>query len=211
MAKRETRNGLSERLRADIVVGFYRPGEWLRLIDLEERYGVGRFDVRQALAQLATGHTVTHVPNRGYRVAETDRKQRHELTDTRLLLEVPAAQLVIEQAKEEDIAGIEAAARAFDEALESSPYPEAQRLNHAFHRAFYACCRNKTLTDLIHDLRERDLPGEWNQWAAPAKAKASSLDHLEMVAALKARDRERMADIVTRHLTRWREGIVEER
>lgn len=206
MAKRETRRGLAERLRSDIVAGFFRPGEWLRLVDLEERYGVGRFEVRQALAQLASGHTVTHVPNRGYRVAETDRKQRHELTDTRLLLEVPAAQLVIEHAGEEDMARIEAAARAFDEALETSPYPEAQRLNHAFHRAFYACCRNPTLIDLIHELRERDLPGEWNQWATPTKARASSLDHLEMVAALKSRDRDRMAAIITRHLTRWREG-----
>ncbi|MEQ9247618.1 MAG: GntR family transcriptional regulator [Nitratireductor sp.] len=211
MSKREIRNGLSERLRADIAAGFYRPGEWLRLVDLEERYGVGRFDVRQALARLASGHMVSHVPNRGYRVAETDRRQRDELTDTRLMLEVPAALLVIEQASEEDVAKIEAAALAFDDALEAVPYPEAQKLNHAFHHAFYDCCGNRTLIDLIHELRERNLPGEWNQWAMPTKARSSSLDHLEMVEALKTHDRERMAEIITRHLTRWRETPSDQR
>ncbi|WP_367718289.1 GntR family transcriptional regulator [Nitratireductor sp. GISD-1A_MAKvit] len=205
MSKREIKSGLAERLRADIAAGFYRPGEWLRLVDLEERYGVGRFDVRQALAQLATGHMVSHVPNRGYRVAQTDRNQRDELTNTRLLLEVPAAELVLEQATAEDVERIEGAARAFDEALGTVSYPEAQKLNHAFHHAFYACCGNRTLIDLIHELRERNLPGEWNLWAMPAKARSSSLDHLEMVEALKTRDRERMAAVVSRHLTRWRE------
>ncbi|WP_131829650.1 GntR family transcriptional regulator, partial [Teichococcus deserti] len=56
--------------------GGYRPGEWLRLVDLEAQLGAKRFDLRAALAELALRQTLEHVPNRGFRVALPDR-QRH--------------------------------------------------------------------------------------------------------------------------------------
>jgi DNA-binding GntR family transcriptional regulator len=51
---------------------FYRPGEWLRQIDLERKFQASQFDMRSALEELAVRETIEHIPNRGYRVAAVD-------------------------------------------------------------------------------------------------------------------------------------------
>ena len=54
-----------ERIQSDLMLGGYRPGEWLRLVDMEARYDASRFEIRAALARLATIEVLEHVPNRG--------------------------------------------------------------------------------------------------------------------------------------------------
>jgi len=54
---------VTERLRSDIVLGALRPGEWLRQIDLQDRYNCTRSAARTALATLANAHIVEHTPN----------------------------------------------------------------------------------------------------------------------------------------------------
>lgn len=205
-SERESARVLAERLRNDISSGVFHPGEWLRQIDLQARYDAARFAVRQALAELSLSEVLEHVPNRGFRVVERSAQQRDELTDVRLCLEIPAAHLAIDKATHEDIEQISTAAMAFDTAIEIRPYAELRQLNHAFHRALVAACGNATMANLVNEMRERDLPGVWSNWASPARTRASSHDHLEMVAALRQRDKDRMTEVITRHLTRWRES-----
>ncbi|WP_010139004.1 GntR family transcriptional regulator, partial [Oceanicola sp. S124] len=57
MSKTETiaAADVTERLRSDILLGALRPGEWLRQIDLQDRYACTRSSARAALATLAAG------------------------------------------------------------------------------------------------------------------------------------------------------------
>ncbi|MFX7090787.1 GntR family transcriptional regulator, partial [Acinetobacter baumannii] len=71
-------------MAAAIRDGAYRPGEWLRQIDLEERFGAKRFDVRSALSELAVRGTVEHIVNRGYRVAVPDMTAIREILAIRI-------------------------------------------------------------------------------------------------------------------------------
>lgn len=195
---------LRERLRDDISAGVYRPGEWLRQIDIETRYDMPRFTVRQVLAELTLGEVLEHVPNRGFRIAEPSSDKRAEITEVRLYLEIPAALEAIKRATGEDIALVAAAADAFEAGIEHLPYPELRQLNHNFHRALLDICPNATLVNLINELRERNLPGAWSSWASPARMRASSSDHQQMVAALRQRDAELMSEAITNHLTSWK-------
>ncbi|EKE71736.1 MULTISPECIES: GntR family transcriptional regulator [Roseobacteraceae] len=194
---------VTERLRSDIVLGALRPGEWLRQIDLQDRYNCTRSAARTALATLANAHIVEHTPNRGFRVVLPSIEARVEITDVRLMLELPAAAEVVANASDADIADIRAAALAFDAGVDVLPFQQMRGLNHAFHRALVAPLQNSTLASLIHELRERDLPGDWSNWATTAKVRQSSLDHLHMVDAIETGDARALQDIIEVHLTRW--------
>ncbi len=50
----------------DIQSGVAGAGAWLQQIDLQERYGAKRLDVRRALDHLTQKRVIEHVPNRGY-------------------------------------------------------------------------------------------------------------------------------------------------
>ncbi len=198
---------VTERLRSDIVLGALRPGEWLRQIDLQERYRCSRSAARTALAALASAQIVEHAPNRGFRVVQPSVEIRSEITDVRLMLELPAASVIIAQASATEIAQIRAAAMAFNAGGDVLPFQEMRRLNHAFHRALIAPLRNSTLSNRINELRERDLPGDWLNWSTALKVRHSSAAHLQMVEALEAGDAERLRATVVAHLTNWKAGL----
>lgn len=207
MSKSETiAADVTERLRSDILLGALRPGEWLRQIDLQDRYGCTRSAARGALATLAAGQVVEHVPNRGFRVVQPSVEIREEITEVRLMLERPAAEAIVAFATAQDIAAIRAAAQAFLDGVDHLAYPEMRRLNHAFHRALVAPLRNATLVDMINDLRERDLPGDWSSWSTESNVRRSATDHMEMVAALEARDVAGLQALIEAHLTSWKRG-----
>ena len=49
---------LANEIAQAIRLRAFRPGEWLRQIDLEERFEATRFDVRSALDELAVRKTI---------------------------------------------------------------------------------------------------------------------------------------------------------
>eukprot|EP00873_Tetraselmis_striata_P032225 jgi/Tetstr1/452489/TSEL_039525.t1 len=164
------------RLRNDIILGVFRPGEWLRQIDLQDRLGCSRFAVRQALSELTLARVVEHVPNRGFRVAAPSTTIRSEITDVRLMLELPAATEVVAAATAKQIAMVREAAHAFDAAIEDASFQRLRQLNHEFHRALLEPVANETLANLINELRERDLPGDWSSWTSPSSVSSGIID-----------------------------------
>ena len=84
-----------------------------------------------------------HAPNRGFRVVQPSVEIRSEITDVRLMLELPAASVIIAQASATEIAQIRAAAIAFNAGVEVLPFQEMRRLNQAFHRALIAPLRKR--------------------------------------------------------------------
>lgn len=197
---------LRDRLREDLTAGMYRPGEWLRQIDIEGRYDMPRFTVRQVLAELTLAEFLEHVPNRGFRVAEPSATKRAEVTEVRLYLEIPAGHSAIDMASQADVERVAAAADAFEAAIEHASYAQMQQLNHEFHRALLSICPNVTLTALANEMRERNLPGAWAGWSSVARMRASSQQHLAIVEALRHRDKARMTQAITRHLTAWKQA-----
>lgn len=65
---RQLRSFVAEQLRAAILEGRYKPGEWLRQERLAQELNVSQMPVREALKELAAEGLVEHVPYRGARV-----------------------------------------------------------------------------------------------------------------------------------------------
>jgi DNA-binding GntR family transcriptional regulator len=201
----DAERSFSERLREDLLAGQYRPGEWLKQVDLESHYGVNRFEVRIALSELAARHLLDHFPNRGYRVANPTGRQREELYEVRTLLETSAARTAAVRATPADVEQFERLVRRFDQQVRAGNLAGLIQLNGELHDSFYGMCGNTLLSAQIKELRERGIPGRSGTWDALAGVHASNEDHLAMLDMLRRRDAEGLAYVVYRHLNRWRE------
>lgn len=200
-AARKPKRQLATEIATAIRDGAYRPGEWLRQIDLEEKFKAKRFDVRAALTQLAQRKTLEHVANRGYRVAIPDINETHEILAIRILLEIEAANLALPNVGPTEMREIKAHAEAFERAIAEGSMVEQSRSNAAFHDALYRHAPNRKLAELVVEMRDRSLPWPITLWPSHASLLRSAADHRVILAALEARDGQALADAVRRHIT----------
>lgn len=207
-ASKASEKSFNEELRADLLRGRFRAGEWLKQADLENLYKANRFEVRIALSELAARHLLEHIPNRGYRVANPTDGQREQLYETRTILETAAARLVVTRISDADIEAFGMLVYEFERAMEKGGGAKLRELNFELHDKLYRASGNDLLADQIRDLRERGAPGHASgTWNRVAGIRASNTDHMEMLEMLKRRDGEGLAHSVYRHLNRWREFV----
>jgi len=193
---------LASEIAQAIRLGMYRPGEWLRQIDLEEKFQATRFDVRSALEELAIRKTIEHVPNRGYRVAEIDLATYRAIRDTRIILEAGAMAGVVAHIDDAQIARLDELAHAFTEAAVTGTRMQQSEINSAFHHLIYASCGNPVLDETIWALRDRSRGSTVTVWASHEALLASARDHHAMVEALRRRDAAELAALIARHITK---------
>jgi len=192
------------RIKQDILANRYRPGEWLRLADLEQHYQVSRNEVRKALAALATLQALEHVENYGYRLAVFDEKKGREKGQVRLVLESAAAEWIVEKATSTDIERLRQLAEKFEWSIENADMGEIDLSNHDFHRHLISICGNPTMERLVNELRELVLPAPQRPWLTVSGMKQSSQQHFEMVQALATKDVEHLRRVTHLHISRWR-------
>jgi DNA-binding GntR family transcriptional regulator len=195
-----SRRALANEIAQAIRLRMYRPGEWLRQIDLEEKFQATRFDVRAALEELAVRKTIEHVPNRGYRVAEIDLATYFAIRDTRIILEAGAMAGVVAHITDAAIDRLAALALEFGEAVVSGTRIEQSEINGAFHHLIYAHCGNPVLEETIWALRDRSRGSQVTVWASHQALLASDRDHHAMVEALRRKDAPRLAELIRQHI-----------
>ena len=87
--RRSYREGVVEVLRAALVSGQMKPGRLYSAPTLAAQLGVSATPVREAMSELAAQGMVEVVRNRGFRVRELSDVELDEITQLRLLIEVP--------------------------------------------------------------------------------------------------------------------------
>ena len=197
---------IARQIENDILLGQLRSGEWLKLVDVEQRYGASRFEIRGALARLAAQGVLEHVPHRGYRVLLVSEAELSQRVEIRLILELQTCELIARRATPADCERLLCLARRFEEAIETEPVPELDAANHRFHRELVALCGNPALERLINELRERTKPLGWQHWKTVAHSRKSAAEHVAMVEALNRADAARLQDVVCTHILRLKPG-----
>lgn len=76
-------------LRRDILKTRLQPGAPLKLSALRNAYGIGWTPLREALSRLEAERLVTAISNRGFAVASVSREELEDLTNARLVIELP--------------------------------------------------------------------------------------------------------------------------
>jgi DNA-binding GntR family transcriptional regulator len=191
---------VADLIARDVRAGAFAPGTWLKQIDLEQRYGSGRSEIRRALDYLTQKRLVQHVPNRGYHVVLPDSDQTAHILELRVILETAAVDSIVANTTIAAIERIDALARKFDEMILHGTVLDQYEANLAFHRELLTLCSNPELSTLVTDLRSRTSSALAGQWSTRARVEQSSREHHDMIKALRARDAQQLKDIVALHI-----------
>ncbi len=201
-ARPKPKRALAAEIAAAIHTGAYRPGEWLRQIDVEEAFKATRFDVRAALDELAVRKTIEHVPNRGYRVIQIDAATYRAIRDTRVVLETATAATVVARIDAAALARLAQLADDFAKAVQAGTHLEQSRINSEFHRIFYGLCGNPVMEEMIWTLRDRSRGSAVTVWNSHDALLQSARDHHAMISALEARDAQALATLIHSHIVK---------
>lgn len=139
-------------MRAAILNGHYKPGEWLRQERLAQDLGVSQMPVREALKELAAEGLIEHVPYRGARVVVFSIEDILDLYSHRAYLEGRAAYVAAEIITTEELNNI----KDLQTEVEKYGAPESvvkyRELNRKFHQQIYLACKRDYLIRALNQM-----------------------------------------------------------
>lgn len=142
-------------LRQAILTGELKPGERLMEIHLANKLGVSRTPIREAIRKLELEGLVTMIPRRGAEVAQITGKSLQDVLEVRRSLDALCAELACERISDEEIAELEAACQAFDEATKTRDTRAIAAADVALHDIIVKATGNKRLVQLVNNLAEQ--------------------------------------------------------
>ncbi|MCC0054243.1 MAG: GntR family transcriptional regulator [Rhodobiaceae bacterium] len=209
IARRTLHDELVERLRALVTQGALKPGEKIPERELCERFGVSRTPMREALKVLAADGLVTLTPNRGATVTQLTIEDLEDVFPVMGALEALAGEIACRNITSREIDRVrdlhERMVRHW-QAGELQPY---FRCNQQIHEAILNATRNATLQATYRSLSTRIMSARYIANMTPERWKKAVAEHVDILAALEARDEGRLAAILRDHLANKLETVRE--
>ncbi|MGW8377117.1 GntR family transcriptional regulator [Streptomyces sp. ODS28] len=188
--RHSVRGQVLEALREALLSGELAPGEVHSAPALAERFGVSPTPVREAMQQLASEGAVETVPNRGFRVAEFSARDLAELSEIRMLLEIPTVLRAAHSAPRERWEELRPLAEETLTAATGGDRVAYAAADRAFHRAVLEVTGNRRLVEIVDDVQRRvqrrPAPVPGSRSAAALLGEAS--EHVALLDALTSRD-----------------------
>lgn len=193
-------------LRQEILSMALAPGEVVSERFLQDRYGVSRTPIRQALAVLVQEGLINRGVRGGYEVAPIDLQEIRELFEFREEVEDDAVRLACRRATQEELARL----RATVDRGRADIDPEewlAQGLD--IHVELAALSGNTFLRDAVQNAVARALRLRWLLASDPALRETAWTEHCEILDYVAARDEDAAAEAVRLHTRAVRDQILE--
>ncbi|WP_411721826.1 GntR family transcriptional regulator [Mycetocola sp.] len=219
MARRGDSDTLStqvrERLRRDILVGLWHPGEKLQLAALSAHYETSSTVVREALTRLTGARLIELKPNRGFFVPTLSLDELRDFNELRCRAEEFGIKLAIERGNLQ----WESEAHAAHHTLERTPrhaedgtgrVTEEWLLAHDnFHAKLLSSCGLPVLVELAATLADGN--SLYRRWAVPTKELLSrdiEEEHREILKAATDRDADLAGKLLRQHYSATMELIM---
>ena len=203
---RQLQQWVAERLRAGILTGRLRPGEWLRQARLAQEFGVSQMPVREALKRLAAEGLVEHVPYRGVRVVEFSPEDVEDLYVCRAFIESLAARFAAVCITDKEVGELAGLQRRMAACRTPEDLVEYRELNRQFHSAIFAASRRSYLVRTLAQLWAAFPTMLWSNVprvatdSLPSRDQPDIEEHTAIVAALRARDGDAAERAVRHHI-----------
>lgn len=191
---------LVSRIRDMIVEGTLDAGSRVHEGQLGTALGVSRTPLREALKFLASEGLIDLVPGRGAVVRRMTAQDVRDMLTVLSTLEILAARLACEVAQDAEIAAIRVVHDEMMDHYRRGERLEYYRRNQAIHRAIVAASGNVFLAETHEGIQSRLRRIRYIGHGGSEKWRGAVDEHEEMIAALEARDAERLAEVVERHL-----------
>jgi DNA-binding GntR family transcriptional regulator len=106
-------DGITERLRRAIITGTIRPGERIRVGDLERKFGVSHIPIREALRRLQSEGFVEISPRRTTIAAGVDLSDLANIYDLRRIIEVEIGRRSVSRMTTNEVEAVQRALVSF--------------------------------------------------------------------------------------------------
>ncbi len=199
--RRTLHDEVLDRLRNMILAGELRAGERVPERVLCDRFGISRTPLREALKVLATEGLIDLLPNRGAAVSRISAEGLREAFEVMGALEALGGELACARITEPEIAAIR---RLHDRMVahhRAGRLNDYFALNRAIHEAILAAADNQMLSELYGRLRGQVQRARFAANLSETRWRQAVAEHEEMMAALDARDAEKLGRIMKRHLS----------
>ncbi|MDJ0944520.1 MAG: GntR family transcriptional regulator [Kiloniellales bacterium] len=197
------------RLRDMILKGELRPGERIPERVLCERFGISRTPLREALKVLATEGLIDLLPNRGAAVSRISAAGLREAFQVMGALEALGGELACARITDAEVAAIRRLHERMVGHHRAGRLNDYFALNQAIHEAILAAADNQMLAELYGRLRGQVQRARFAANLSESRWRQAVAEHEEMMAALDARDAEKLGRILKRHLRNKFETLLD--
>lgn len=185
-------------IRDDILAGRLHPGQPLKLEEQASRFGATSIPVREALRGLQADRLVTIRPHQTATVALLDLAEQEDIYAVRVTVEAEVMRRAAILASDATIGTLRCLARAHEAELRGGP--ARSEAHERFHFAIYEVTDSPTLQRIAADLWRSSERCRRVLRAVPVAWHAGDVDHIALAESLAARDPDRAADTMRRHL-----------
>jgi DNA-binding GntR family transcriptional regulator len=203
---KQLRRWVADRLRADILEGRLRPGEWLRQERLAQEYGVSQMPVREALKELAAEGLVEHVPYRGVRIVTFTVADVEDLYAIRSDLEGRAARAAALRITPEELAELKAMYEQMKLCQSPDDLRRYREINRRFHLYIIAASKRPYLIRTLTQMWDVFPTMLWSNFAVtaarslPARDQMDWQEHEAILQALEQHDGARAEELMREHI-----------
>jgi DNA-binding GntR family transcriptional regulator len=196
-----------EGLRRAFAGGELRPGQRVGQEEIAARLGVSLAPVREALAVLEQEGQLTYIPRRGYFVTELRLEDLTEIYGLRELLEDRAAARALASIDDGALDRLELAARECEAAAGQGDVSAELAANRRFHFGLVESPGQTHAVRLIRLLWDSTETYRALYYNSPLARSESLQAHAQILAAVRARDSERLIAELDAHRTRALERL----
>jgi DNA-binding GntR family transcriptional regulator len=191
---------VTERLRRALLAGEIKPGERIKVAELEKSFGVSHIPIREALRRLETEGLIVTLPQRAAVAAGVDLVDLAGLYDLRRIIECEVVSRSVTSMTPEQVEGVRAALETLEAVAQDHDSPRFWELHRDFHWALLepgATAWIQRVLDQIWLASQRYVRPFVSETVGDAMR-----DHRELLVCCEERDAARAEDLLRRHLDR---------
>jgi len=188
------------RLRRALLAGEIKPGEQIKVSELERAFGVSHIPIREAVRRLETEGLIVVQPQRAAVAAGVDREDLRGLYDLRRIVECEVIRRSVESMTAEQVGTVRAALASLEAVTQDQDSPRFWELHRDFHWALLepgASAWVERVLDQLWIASQRYVRLFLSETLADAMA-----DHRELLVCCEKRDGARAEALLRRHLDR---------
>lgn len=212
--RQSLRHQVAHALRAAMIAGDMRPGVLYSAPTLAARFGVSATPVREAMLDLASEGLVEAVRNKGFRITELSDQDLDQITQLRMLIEVPTVAELADRREgqlAERVEELRGSALELEKLAERGDLIAYLEVDRRFHLGLLALSGNQHLVQVVGNLRARSRLYGLHALAERGQLVSSAREHQQILDLVLAHDVEGAGGLMRRHISHVRGDWARER
>lgn len=197
--KKLLKDKIYENIKEDITNLRFEGNYVITEKELAEKYKVSKSPVREALRKLKLDGLVEVMPHKGYYIASISIDDLKDIFQTRLVLEVEAVEIAIQNATSDDIKELKEIVNINIQTINSKNFIKYSELNYQFHLLIVKATKNKLIENIIEGLLTK-LRRVLYKDLQNIDFKNMKNEHLDIIYTIEKRDTNLARKIMKKHL-----------